>query len=98
LYSFIIHEGHTTQSGHYYSYIKSYKDNKWYKYNDDNVKLVGDFEKIANRSNAYILFYQKQYVGGSNDEQPKNMYQQDDQEFKPSQDSNKNQCMHFDAK
>ena len=57
LYAFIVHEGKTTQQGHYYSFVKNTTNEQWYKYNDDQVSLVGDFDKIKQSSNAYILFY-----------------------------------------
>lgn len=34
LYSVINHQGNLT-SGHYFSYIKSFKNNKWYCFNDN---------------------------------------------------------------
>lgn len=74
LYAIIVHEGYSTSSGHYYSYIKNQdhpqKDTNceaqsmWYRYDDEVVKLVGPNLSSVRRStqNAYILFYKKYYL------------------------------------
>ena len=41
--------------GHYYSYCKNYTDNKWYKYDDENVTEINESKIITN--SAYMLFY-----------------------------------------
>ena len=41
--------------GHYYSYCKNYTDNKWYKYDDENVTQINESNIITN--SAYMLFY-----------------------------------------
>lgn len=41
LYAIIVHEGYSTSSGHYYSFIKNTENNLWYRYDDDVVRLVG---------------------------------------------------------
>ena len=41
--------------GHYYSYCKNYTDNKWYKFDDENVTEINESNIITN--NAYMLFY-----------------------------------------
>ena len=69
----LIHSGASLQSGHYYSFIKDQKENKWYKFNDSNISeydIDNDLEKecfgnIDSKINqygkgAYLLFYTKQ--------------------------------------
>ena len=46
LFSIIIHVG-TVTSGHYYAYIKNFKDRKWYKFNDTVVTPINDSNIIA---------------------------------------------------
>ena len=41
-------------NGHYYSYCKNSENNKWYKYNDENVEEI-NLKDVQN--NTYILFY-----------------------------------------
>jgi len=41
--------------GHYYAYVKSNSDNKWYCTDDDNVTQISEDNVIS--GNAYILFY-----------------------------------------
>lgn len=41
LYSLIVHEGYSTNQGHYYAFVKNLQTNLWYRYDDDNVKLIG---------------------------------------------------------
>ena len=36
LYSIMIHSG-GAYGGHYYAYIKSFEDGKWYNFNDSSV-------------------------------------------------------------
>ena len=43
--------------GHYYTYTKNIKTNKWYKFNDTNVEEINNFEDI-NKSNIYCLLYE----------------------------------------
>ena len=60
LYAFIVHEGYSTQSGHYYSFVKH--EEKWYRYDDDQVRCVGDLSSVHKQTKqAYLLFYQKFY-------------------------------------
>ena len=56
LKSIIIHEG-IMSFGHYYTYTKNIKTNKWYKFNDTNVEEINNFEDI-NKSNIYCLLYE----------------------------------------
>ena len=64
----IVHEGKSTKQGHYYAYIKNTADGKWYEYNDSIVKLVGTNLNSVKKytSNAYILFYQKEFMDQGN--------------------------------
>ena len=68
----IIHSGSNLQSGHYYSLIKSQEDNKWYKFNDNEIseydidnnlekECFGNLEAKVNQygKGAYLLFYTK---------------------------------------
>ena len=45
-------------SGHYYSYCKNSNNNKWYKYNDNQVSEI-KLDEIED--NTYILFYKYKY-------------------------------------
>ena len=51
--------------GHYYAFVKSYEDNKWYKFDDTNVTEL-DPEEIPARcfgggpsGNAYMMMYRQ---------------------------------------
>lgn len=41
LYSIMIHSG-GAYGGHYYAYIKSFEDGKWYNFNDSSVKEISN--------------------------------------------------------
>ena len=66
LYSIIVHCG-SAMGGHYYSLIKSFEDNKWYKFDDNFVFEISNFEEFKNQisgndsnlndNTSYILFY-----------------------------------------
>jgi ubiquitin carboxyl-terminal hydrolase 47 len=63
LYSILIHSG-TASGGHYYAYIKSFENAKWYNFNDSSVTqiTVDNFENICggdskSSTTAYILMY-----------------------------------------
>ena len=43
--------------GHYYAYCKNSLNNKWYNYNDNNVREINEEDLITD--SAYCLFYQK---------------------------------------
>lgn len=51
--------------GHYYAYIKSFEDGKWYCFNDSNVTMADPDEMISkvfggnSNSCAYMLFYKR---------------------------------------
>ena len=52
--------GESGASGHFVAACKSPKNGVWYKYNDDLVFPVQNFQtEILNYAMPYILFYQK---------------------------------------
>tara|TARA_B110001452_G_scaffold20730_1_gene16676 strand:- start:168 stop:1088 length:921 start_codon:yes stop_codon:yes gene_type:complete len=57
LYSIIVHSGNHLYCGHYTSYVKYLKNNKWYHIDDDNIEEV-DINSI-DKSDVYMLFYKK---------------------------------------
>lgn len=56
LYGVVIHCGHSTNSGHYYSYCKA-QSGKWFECDDSCISSAT--EKVALDQEAYLLFYQK---------------------------------------
>ena len=74
LYSIMIHSGGAL-GGHYYAYIKSFDNNRWYNFNDSSVTEIdeSDIEKVyggaqtqssssyysSYSANAYLLMYRK---------------------------------------
>eukprot|EP01130_Rhizamoeba_saxonica_P018447 TRINITY_DN9238_c0_g1_i1.p1 TRINITY_DN9238_c0_g1~~TRINITY_DN9238_c0_g1_i1.p1 ORF type:complete len:482 (-),score=72.62 TRINITY_DN9238_c0_g1_i1:435-1880(-) len=58
LYGVLVHQGTSSNSGHYYSYVKAPNGN-WYQMNDDSVRQVKSNEVL--RQNAYMLFYSRDY-------------------------------------
>lgn len=67
LISIVIHSG-SAYSGHYYSYIKSFENKKWYKFNDSSIveiieddinSILGCDIELNTSSTAYILTYSK---------------------------------------
>ena len=72
LYSVIIHSG-SANTGHYYAYIKSFDNQKWYSFNDENIeeiseeRLKGVFgddkqyyaSSYSSSTNAYIFLYRR---------------------------------------
>jgi len=65
LYSVMIHTGGAF-GGHYFAYIKSFEDGKWYNFNDSTVTEI-DQEKVfdtfggdgSSQNTAYMLMYRK---------------------------------------
>lgn len=66
LFSIMNHSG-LAMSGHYFAYIKSFEDSKWYNFNDSTVKEIDEKEILKvfggeggmNLANAYLLMYRK---------------------------------------
>ena len=62
LYAVLVHSGGAA-GGHYYAYIKSFEDHKWYNFNDSDVKEIKAEDVLEvfgdnNRSStAYMLKY-----------------------------------------
>ncbi|KAL1556331.1 ubiquitinyl hydrolase 1 [Salvia divinorum] len=54
LYAIVVHEGETSNAGHYYSFIRL-NSNEWYRYDDSEVSAVDEEEVF--KQMAYILFY-----------------------------------------
>ena len=61
LYAIVTHLGPSSMSGHFIAFCKSPIDNKWYKYNDSQVSLIGNFSNDIHEFGCpYILFYEGQ--------------------------------------
>lgn len=68
LFSIMIHSG-SALGGHYYAYIRCFENNKWYHFNDSQVKEIetSEIEKAFGGivgagifgSNAYLLMYRQ---------------------------------------
>jgi len=58
LYGVVIHEGNSTNSGHYFSYCKNMINNRWYECNDEHIGAMTNESQVLNKE-AYLLFYQK---------------------------------------
>jgi len=55
LYAVLVHQGDSTHSGHYYSFVKA--NDRWFEMNDSQVRPVSGHDVL--RQKAYILFYQR---------------------------------------
>lgn len=66
LYSIMIHSG-GAYGGHYYAYVKSFEDGKWYNFNDSSVTEIVTEEELfktfgdgkGSSGTAYLLMYRK---------------------------------------
>ena len=67
LFSILIHSG-SAMGGHYYAYIRSFEDGKWYNFNDSNVSVIpvgsvnDEISKMFggdSNTSAYMLQYRK---------------------------------------
>ena len=64
LYAVLVHSG-SAIGGHYYAYIRSFEDGKWYNYNDSTVTEIGqeDVTKVYGdkhgNATAYMLKYRQ---------------------------------------
>lgn len=62
LYAVLVHSG-SALGGHYYAYIKSFENGKWYNYNDSDVSEIRQedvtevFGDKTGRPTAYMLKY-----------------------------------------
>lgn len=56
LKSIIMHEG-SCMGGHYYTYTKNIKTNKWFNFNDEKVSEIEDIKDV-NKQNIYSLLYE----------------------------------------
>jgi len=64
----LIHSGNAG-FGHYYAYLKNWTDDKWYKFNDENVSEVSEEDVLGQQwsgwqarstsSSPYMLIYRK---------------------------------------
>lgn len=69
LYSILVHRGGAF-GGHYYAFIKSFENGRWYEFNDTSVDEM-DWTSIAQKchggasemASAYMLFYRKVMEG-----------------------------------
>ena len=60
LYAIVTHLGPSSMSGHFIAFCKSPLDHKWYKFNDSQVNLIGNFyNDIHEFGTPYILFYER---------------------------------------
>ncbi|KAL9701852.1 hypothetical protein quinque_005293 [Culex quinquefasciatus] len=67
LYAVCYHQGDTLETGHYTAACKNPYDANWYKFDDQRVNQVPSDriqEEIVNNE-AYILFYQRRKIDGS---------------------------------
>ncbi|XP_041351651.1 ubiquitin carboxyl-terminal hydrolase 47-like [Gigantopelta aegis] len=67
LFSIMIHAG-SAAGGHYYAYIKSFKDGKWYSFNDQQVTKItyDDIRKTYGGSGVSRGFYSSAYASSTN--------------------------------
>ncbi len=63
LYAVCNHHGGDLQGGHYTAFCKNPTDGQWYNFDDVRTRCITEQEVVSN--DAYILFYQRQPVGGS---------------------------------
>lgn len=71
----MIHSG-GAYGGHYYAYIKSFEDGKWYNFNDSHVTELPSEEDIfktfgdskGSSGTAYLLMYRK--ITGTEEPEP----------------------------
>lgn len=67
LYSIMVHSG-SAAGGHYYAYIKSLSDKKWYCFNDQHVTRISDddIEKTFGGSTSSRGYYSSTYASSTN--------------------------------
>ena len=54
----VVHIGRIN-GGHYYSYIKNFSDSLWYKFNDESVTIVEEYEVFDNNFGGESIIYKK---------------------------------------
>lgn len=64
LFCVINHFSQVASAGHYTTYILEDESSQWIELDDDHLNLI-DQETVVSE-NAYILFYKKRYMKGSN--------------------------------
>ncbi|CAL1532778.1 unnamed protein product [Lymnaea stagnalis] len=66
LFSIMIHSG-SAAGGHYYAYIKSFKDGQWYSFNDQQVTKItyDDIRKTYGGSSMARGFYSSAYTSST---------------------------------
>jgi ubiquitin carboxyl-terminal hydrolase 7 len=63
LHSVVVHKGNMS-SGHYYSFIKpSYDDNKWFSFNDENVREADNYEVFNANFGGHQKIYKHRHQG-----------------------------------
>ncbi|XP_074480875.1 uncharacterized protein LOC141761394 isoform X2 [Sebastes fasciatus] len=94
LYAVVDHFG-DLRSGHYNATIKPQEEERWYKFNDDSVTLLGyqpfQVDNIEKSSSAYLLFYRKKTVraaGACTQDREVSI----PEEFPPATSDNYDQC------
>jgi ubiquitin carboxyl-terminal hydrolase 47 len=67
LFSIMIHSG-SAAGGHYYAYIKSFKDGQWYCFNDQNVTTItyDDIQKTFGGSSTSRGYYSSAFASSTN--------------------------------
>jgi ubiquitin carboxyl-terminal hydrolase 36/42 len=65
LYAVLVHAGRSTDSGHYYAYVKS-PAGKWFLMNDEDVSPV--HKKVVLSEKAYMVFYKQRDSGSKGEE------------------------------
>ena len=56
LYGVVIHQGQSTNCGHYFAYCKNLHSGKWYDCNDSSIRQIASENSVLNQE-AYLLFY-----------------------------------------
>lgn len=65
LFGVLVHSGSSSNSGHYFSYVKT-ATGMWYEMDDDSVNPVS--EKVVLKQKAYLLFYARRNAPGTYEE------------------------------